>query len=143
MPKIDFTDVLGAATVQSGWPTPANRFANWVPNARPIGEGANALGDGRRYLFEFRVDNTAAFEIPGIPHTDLDIVLRLCAHLVGGGFCAVTTDDTLASIYSECGLAPDTEPELSFSDRPTLEYTLRLTLLDVSATPTQLLCVYQ
>ena len=142
MASLDFTDATGATSLASAWPAPANRFRNWTPAARPIGEGAHALGDGRRYLFQHRVDYTATLEIAGIPNTGLAVALRLMEHLWGGGFVQITTGDAASRVYATCGLAPDTEPELVFEDPQMLEYTFRATLLNLAATPIHLRCEY-
>src|SRR5688572_20707461 len=107
MAKIDFTDSIGSATLACSWPSgQARRFRTWEPFARPFGEGAHALSDGRRYQFRFRTDYGASFEIAGIANSDVDIALRLQEHLLGGGVCEVTTDDLSSRVYTDCGLAP-------------------------------------
>lgn len=142
MASISFTDSIGAATLACSWPSGApRRFANWTPFQRPIGEGANELGTGKRHQFAFRTDYGAAFEVNGIANTDLDIALRLQEHLIGGGEITVTTDDLSSRVHT-CTLAPGTEPEIPFSDRQMLEYSFRVTVLDAAATPGQLLCEY-
>lgn len=140
--SIQFTDSVGSATLACSWPVPFDRFRNWVPFSRPIGEGANALAEGRRYQFQFRTDHGVRFEMPGILNTDVDIALRLMAHLIGGGLVTVNTGDASSRSYASCGLAPGTEPELTLEDRQLLEYTFAATVIDVSTTPVPLLCEY-
>lgn len=142
MAEILFTDATGAATLQSSWPVPADRFRNWTPYQRPIGEGAHGLGDGQRYQYQFRTDHGASLEMPGIVNTDLAIALRFQAHLLGGGVCEVRTEDTLASVYPTCGLAPDGDVEITLEDRAMLEYTVRVTVIDVAASPVPMVCEY-
>lgn len=143
MASIAFTDSTGAATLQSAWPSPANKFNAWTPYSRPVGEGANKLSDGQRHQFRFRTDYTASFEVRGIANTDVDIALRLCEHLLGdGNTCALTTGDASSRTYATVALAPGTEPELTLSDPQTLEYTLSLTVVNVATTPAPMLCEY-
>jgi hypothetical protein len=142
MASIQFTDGVGAVTLQSAWPSPANRFATWRPFARPIGEGAHALGTGMRYQWVFRTDYGAAFELRGIANTDVDLAMRLQAHLISGGTITVNTADLGSRSYATCCLAPDAEVELDGPDPVTLEYTVRLTVIDVSAAPVLMECIY-
>lgn len=139
--KIDFTDTTGAATLECKWPiTSARRFQNWQPYTRPVGEHAHELGTGRRHMWPHRSDRMASFEIAGIPNTDTDIAQRLIDHLLQGGTCAVDTGDGVHT-YSECGLAPDTAPELVLDDRVTLEYRFRVTLINLGDS-NPMLCEY-
>ena len=139
MASIDFNDG-SAATLASSWPTPANRFRAWEPFSRPFGEGAAALGSGKRYQWAFRTDYGASFEIAGIANTDVDIALRLMAHLIEGGTITVNTADVNTTSYSNCCLAPETMPELTLEDRAMLEYTLKLTVVNLSGAA--MLCEY-
>lgn len=143
MASISFTDSTGSATLACSWPSGApRRFRTWEPFSRPFGEGANRLSSGKLEKFSFRTDYGASFEIAGIANTDVDIALRLQEHLLGGGVCTVTTDDLSSRVYTDCGLAPGTEPELRLEDRQMLEYTMSLVLIDVATTPTPMLCEY-
>jgi voltage-gated potassium channel Kch len=142
MASITFTDATGTATLNSAWPSPANRFRGWTPFEVPFGDAAHGLGTGRRYLYEYRRDYGATFELPGIANTDLDIAMRLKAHLEGGGLVTLTTNDASSTVYTNIGIAPDTEVEIVFEDRAMLEYTVKLTVLDQDTVPAQLLCEY-
>lgn len=142
MPSVSFTDGTGAATVQSSWPAPANRFASWLPWSSPIGEGAHELGTGMRHQFRFRTDYGAEFTMRGILNTDVDLVLRLQAHLMAGGTVQVTTDDSASRTYATCCLAPDGEVILEGPDPQTLEYAVRLRVINVAASPIPMLCEY-
>jgi hypothetical protein len=64
---LGFTDPLGAATLRSGYPAPADRFANWVPTTRPYGDSATKLSDGGIVMFRHRLDYGASFDLVGIP----------------------------------------------------------------------------
>lgn len=142
MASIQFTDGGGAVTLQSAWPAPANRFASWLPFARPIGEGAHELGTGKRHQFRHRTDYGASLEMRGLVNTDVDLALRLEAHLISGGTVTVNTTDAATRVYTTCCLAPDGEFELSGPDPVTLEYTVRVTLLNIDTTPAAMLCEY-
>lgn len=140
--NIQFTDSIGSATLASSWPTPFDRFRNWVPSSTPIGERAHSMADGRRYQFQFREDHGVRFEIAGIRNTDADIALRLMSHLIGGGLVTVNTGDASSRSYASCGIAPETEPELTLEDRQLLEYSFALSLINVATSPTPMLCEY-
>lgn len=143
MASISFTDTTGSATLTSAWPTgDPRRFRNWTPYSKPFGEGANKLSDGQLHRFAFRTDHTATFEMPGIANSSMSTALRLIEHLLGdGNTCTVTTDDAASRTYTVC-LAPGTEPEFTLEDPRLIEYTLRLTVLNVATSPTAMLCVY-
>lgn len=122
--------------------SPMDRFSNWVPLSRPIGPQETALGTGQRFVFPFRTDHTATFEIRGIPNTLLDVMLQLVDRLERGSTVAVYTGDSLASIYPTCCLAPDSHPSIQLSDARNLEYTFSVTLLNVAAVPVRMIAVY-
>lgn len=139
---ITFTDATGAVTIQSAFNAPAGRFENWIPFNRPIGEGAHALGTGQRYQFAFRTDYGASFELRGVLRTDADLLARMEAHLIGGGTVALTTGDASSNTYATCGLGPDLPfPEFDY-DREMREFTVRLTLINLAASPSAMLCEY-
>jgi hypothetical protein len=73
---------------------------------------------------------------------NVDFADRLVAHLLGGGTCAVTTDDKDDSTYATCALMPGTEPSLTLADPRLMEYTLSLQLINVAASPVQMVCRY-
>lgn len=143
MASITFTDGIGTATItQADDGMPTSRFNNWRPNPMPIGEAAHGLGDGFLYRFKHRSDYRASFEMPRIKATDEDIVQRFKMHAEEGGVFTVTTDDSESNEYTECQRAPDSEIEFELSDVELLEYTLRLTVLNVATSPVPLRCVY-
>ena len=139
--SISWTDAIGAASLTNGKPVPGDRFSNWTPRNTPIGDAQNALGTGARFMFAFRTDYTASFELRGIPTTDQSLALRLIAHLEGGGSCSVATGDGAARTYGTCTLAPGARPELTMSDPVFIEYTLALELLNSAAAA--MLCIYE
>lgn len=142
MAYITFND--GSAATLEPYPSAGHeagqRFRSWEPFQRPFGEGSWALGDGRRYQFSFRTDYGASFELPGIPNTDVDIAMRLQAHLLGGGSCAVYTLDANGATYATCYLAPDSDVTIELEDRQTLEYVVRLSLINAGGA--RMLCEY-
>lgn len=142
MASISFVDSGGAAALSNGKPAPADRFRNWKPDSAPHGEREHALGTGALYMFSFRDDHTASFEIPGIPNESMDTMLRLQMHLRKGGTVSVATDDAAARTYATCCLAPGAQPEISLSDPIELEYTFAVTLLNIAAVPVRMLCLY-
>jgi hypothetical protein len=139
---ISFTDAEGALDAKNGRPVPLDRFANWVPTSRPIGPAEHALGTGERFVFPFRTDHLATFEIRYIPASRLADFLRLQNHLLRGGVVAVTTGDSLGSTYATCVLAPETTPSIMQMDAQELEYTFGVTLLNVAGSPVRMICRY-
>ena len=144
--QIDFTDATGAATLTNSKQTPADRFANWTPFVLSIGDSAARQSDGALTMFRTRTDYGAAFELRMIPssgaNSKLTIAMRLIAHLMNGGTCAVTTGDAASSAYATCGLTPGTTPQLVMSDKRAIEYTLSLSLLNVAGSPVAMVCRY-
>lgn len=140
--SLDWTDAVGSASLTNGKIIPGDRFANWQPRSVPFtaGDETNDLGKGDLYIFEYREDHSASFEIVGIPYSSLDLMLRLQNHLEGGGTCQVTTGDRDANVYPECCLAPDSSIEIQFTDNVTMEFTVSMTLLNLDAA--QMLCRY-
>lgn len=141
MCSITFTDGSGAATLQPSGPASVSRFNNWTPDPDTIGERAFALGDGRLYQFIHRTDYIASFDMPRIPVADEAILQRFLLWAKAGGLFTVNTTDSASNSYSDCQLAPETQPALTL-DREMLEYTLSLTIVHVAAVPTPLRCVY-
>lgn len=143
-----FTDGIGAATLTNGKTSPGDRFSNWVPTTKPIGDGATRQSDGRLSVFVFRTDYGASFELTQIPIATtsgvrlVDIAARLIAWLLSGGTCAVNTGDVASAAYATCGLAPGTVPTLTLSDKRNLEYALSLALINVAGSPVAMTCNY-
>jgi hypothetical protein len=63
----------------------------------------------------------------------LSLCKRLKYHLLNGGVVALSTTRPLASEYTTCSLAPDTEPTIDFSDRQVGEYTFTCDLRAATA----------
>lgn len=148
MAEITFTDAIGAATLRNAYGAPADRFANWTPITRPVGDSAVAQGTGARSMFRFRDDYMASFELRGISShatsgvAPIDVADRLIYHLLNGGTCSVATEDADANTYATCGLAPGADPQLQLADPQNLEYTLTLTLINLAAVPARMVCRY-
>ena len=144
MASISFTDGTGAATLDNGTTGIASgvgsRFANYVPFTRRVGEAATALATGVRSMFTFRIDYGATFEMRDVPVTNLATALRLVRHLQGGGTCTVTTGDTSSRTYSNCGIDPEGDVEISMQDPQNLLYSVRLSVINLSGA--DMLCTY-
>lgn len=148
--RITFTDRIGAAVLTNEKPVPADRFMNWTPVSVPIGEAAHRQSDNARTMFRFHDDFGARFELPHIPSigtgspkvASVDVADRLKAWLIEGGTCQIETGDIDANIYATCGLMPNTTPELELTDKQLLEYTLRLAVINVAASPSRMVCRY-
>lgn len=137
-----------AATLTNGQPSPADRFSNWVPQTTPIGDTAVLLANSALVQFKTSTRYGASFELHRIPAATtggvrpVDIAVRLVAHLLGGGTCAVNTGDVESNSYATCGLMPGTTPTLTLSDRRMLWYSLALVLVNRAASPVAMVCHY-
>jgi len=144
--SISFADAFGAAVLTNGKPAPADRFGNWVPVSKPIGESASRQSDGAITMFVFRTDFGATFELAQIPVASIasirlvDVAARLVAWLLQGGTCSVTTGDVEGHVYATCGLMPGSSPSLTMTDRRNLEYTLSLALINLAGSPAPMVC---
>lgn len=129
-----------AATLSNGLAAPGSRFRNWSPYTMPHGPREHALADGLPYKYVYRTDYAARFELPYIPNTELDVLLRLHRHLERGGQCTVNTGDAGTRQYTAV-LAPGAvlqPPELSVPRL--LLYTARFDLLNTAQA--DMLCEY-
>lgn len=146
MAYITFTDGTGAAQLDNGLRSVAggvgSRFRNWSPDQRPVGASRTALGTGQRVMFPFRTDYTAKFELPEIPQTTMDIMLRLKSWLENGNTCAVYTEDTSSRSYATCGLVEGGQISLKRTSDQDLVWTISLDVVNLAGSPGQMLCVY-
>lgn len=145
---ITFVDSIGAATLKNGKTSPADRFANWTPITTPIGDTAFRLSDQALTRFRTSTSYSASFELRYIPIAAVagvrlvEVADRLRAHLLNGGTCAVNTGDAESSSYATCGLMPGSAPMLAQASAGPLEYTLSLALINLAASPVQMVCRY-
>ena len=116
-----------ARTLTNSKPVPADRFANWTPITPPEASAVYGLGTGARHQWLFRQDYGAAFELPMIPVTDTDLVMRFLRHIQQGGEFTVKTGDAQSREY-DCIAFPgwDIPEGPEFADNRMLEYTLAL-----------------
>jgi hypothetical protein len=149
MAYIAFTDGGGAVVLDNGLRGSAvtiagSRFADWVPFQRPIGAAAVALGTGARSMFTFRTDYGATFALNDIPNTKMSDMLRCQAWLLGGGLVAVYTEDsgTPERTYATCCLAPNGDVGITLQDKNVLTYSMSFALINVAASPSAMLCIY-
>lgn len=145
--RITFTDIVGAATLQSDWPEPGDVFGAWTPTSVPVGQSGHAQDDATPSHSRTSWRYGATFEVRGLGMgaagaSALDIADRLIGHLLSGGTCGVTTEDALGSTYATCGLMPDTEPALALANPRTIEYTLSLALINLADSPVPMICHY-
>lgn len=144
--RITFDDGT-ARTLQSDWPDQGSRFRNFRPDTRPIGQTGTQLSNGALHMFRTRIQYGCHFEIHGLgmggsAGSALDIANKLKAHLMGGGQCAVYTEDALGSTYATCGLMPGTEPEITPTNSRAIEYAMRLSLINLAGSPVEMICHY-
>jgi hypothetical protein len=138
MASISFNDG-SAATLENDAPEPFDRFSGWTPDIDPVGPTDAALGTGISFHWTFRNDYLASLELPFLQASTLAVALRLKRHLLNGGTCTVTTGDNGSNVYT-CRLAPGSAPEIEYTDRRMVEYTLKLRLKNTAAAP--LVCIY-
>lgn len=135
-------DVLGGGT------TPAVRVSLATGDL-----GATYSGDGASYIYAWGLQPEADRTTPSPSYlytlssaragvSLAEIADRLKYHLLNGGTCTVYTNDAAASSYATCGLKPGTTPQLTLSDRRTLEYTLSLQLINLAGSPARFLAAY-
>ena len=147
--SITFTDTFGAATLTNQKPFPADRFGGWEPHTIPIGTAVARQSDGAISMFVFRTDYGASFELRAIPSfkpagqsSMNQIADRLVAHLMKGGTCSIATGDAESNVYATCGLLSGSTPTCRLSDPQMLEYTLTLEVINLAASPVQMVCRY-
>jgi hypothetical protein len=145
MASITFNDGT-SATLDNGTTSISDgvgsRFSDWVPFQRPVGPAVTALGTGARYQFAFRTDYGASFSMLDIPNTSMGVMLRLQAHLLGGGTVSVATGDASARTYSTCCLAPDGDVTIALQDKSLLLYSMSFVLINIASTPSAMICEY-
>lgn len=146
--SIQFTDGIGAATLNNGKPSPGDRFSGWAPKTLPYGESVNRQSDHALMLFKLGTQYGCTFALTQIPVATtggqrlVDLADRLIAWLLSGGTCTVNTGDVESNSYATCGLMPGTTPELALSDKVNLEYTLTLALINLAGSPVRMVCHY-
>jgi hypothetical protein len=145
MASITFNDGT-SATLDNGMTGVAggvgSRFADWTPFQRPVGPAVTALGTGARYQFAFRTDYGASFTMNDIPNSSMSVMLRLQAHLLGGGTVSVATGDSASRTYATCCLAPDGAVDITLQDKVELRYSMSFALINIAASPGAMLCIY-
>lgn len=141
---VSFTDSTGAAQLDNGTTGIAggagSRFAGWTSSQRPVGPSRNALGTGALYNFSFRTDYRAKFVVHDIPNSYTTIIDRLIGWLLAGGTVAVYTGDTAAHSYTNCCLAPGSEPTKELVSAQDIYWNVTLELLNLSGAP--MTCLY-
>lgn len=138
---IVFTDAIGTATLENGFPPPGDRFRSWQPLTRPRLDADHGLGTGARHAFVYGDRFGASFQLAELPPAAADLADRLVAHLLSGGTCAVTTGDAAARAYPTCGLWPDSTPALQH-DQALNVWTLSLSVLNLAVGATRMTCLY-
>lgn len=135
--SIAWTDSAGSATLTNGKPGPAARFSawrNWSPTEDNLSQSEVGVGTGDTFVWSFREDHLASFELRAIPMASLALLQRLKRHLETGGQATVTVGDADEHEYV-CKIAPRTKVEYGQSDPQRQEYTLSLTLRNTANLP--------
>lgn len=146
--RITFTFEGTSYQLQSDLPDPASRFRNWLPDRIPVGDAVHVQSNEQMYRFRTSWRYGAHFEIHGLgmnilaTASALTIAHKLKAHLLDAGTCSVFTEDLAGSSYATCGLWPGSSPEIALADRRTLEYALRLSLINLASSPVEMNAFY-
>lgn len=133
MARIDFTDTIGAASLASPYPAPANRFLAQQPDYAHIGPRSYPMGGGPAIGFRFRGDDLLTLRIPGLRlGTEHDTALRLKAHLLSSGAtCSLVGENVAATTYTAY-LAPGSDVTIEGPDEHN-EYTFSATFANNGA----------
>lgn len=153
-PRIVFTNASGVSrTLQSDYPDPASRLKNWHGDVQPVGDFAHDLATETLHRFrtswrygchfEMHGLRMGAFNASSFAASPKDIALELRQMLLNGSSCALYTEDAYGNSYATLGLMPGTMPEVFLVNRRTMEYGLRLSLINLAASPTAIECHYQ
>jgi hypothetical protein len=137
--SLEFEDAEGFETLNNGYPAPGDRFAAWHTMSPIVGPEDEALGSGTLYVWEFRADYLASFELRDIPQSQVAVAMRLIRHLNRAGEVTVNTGDVDDRIYV-CQKAKESKPDLGPPDPRTLRRTLKLTLRNTEQE--DLLCLW-
>lgn len=152
-PRITFTSLDGySRTLQSDFPDPACRLRNFHPDPEPVGDAVHVLANEQLYRFRTSTRFACQFELPGLRMggfaagsefaTPLSIANELKLALLNGSTCSLFTEDAEGNSYATCGLMPGTRPEITLVDRRTMEYVLRIALINLAASPVPMVCHY-
>jgi hypothetical protein len=138
---VTWTDSVGAATLSLWAPGVGTRVCAYVPRTDPIGQGRTLLATGARRMWVYRTDYTASVELRLLPVSALPLVNRLRAHLLNGGTIALDTGDGTHT-YATLGLAPESDADLRLADPRQRRYTLSFRVLNLAASPTDVVVDY-
>lgn len=118
------------------------RFNGWKRDPHQVGEQAIAVGDGVGYQYAHRTDYIAGMTLSEIAATDDAKVQDFLLWVNAFGPFAVDTADTQDNSYEECQIAPGSRAECSAPDPATLDIAVSLTALNIAASPSALVCIY-
>lgn len=145
MAGIGFNDGTGFVQLRNVFPAPGDRFRGWTPDARPVGDTGIVLATGRREVWEYRTQYTAAFSLEGLSpraavgESSLARAQRFQLHARRGGVFDVAVEDVVGTpTVGGCWLAEGADVTITLADPASLLYTLSI----VIAAPAPLVCVY-
>lgn len=118
--SVQWTDGLGAAIMYAT----TGRFDNWMPMQEDIGARTVNVGQGLTFLFKYRTDYTATFEMSSMSPASLSLAQRLKVWAESGGQFTVNTQDRQLNSYI-CVLKPKAQISWTF-DRTNLVYTIAI-----------------
>jgi hypothetical protein len=119
------------------------RFNRWKMMPKVQGEVAEAVGDGRGYIWKQRTDNIASMDLT-IAHDDGALIDEFIKWAMGDsgtgsfGLFTIVTDDADDNEFEDCQIKVGTEIDVSPPDPETLDFTLSMTVVHVALTPVPL-----
>jgi hypothetical protein len=135
-PTIEWRDSIGVATLT----TTSIAFEAWNPGLDWEGDRYTSMGAGFDQITYFRrEDYFGEFQVGYIKPLDMGTALRLKSHLLTGGRVTINTNDSQSRVYT-CVNAPGETPEVRFTDRKQLDYSLRMKLKNLMSFP--MICDY-
>lgn len=136
MAYLGFNDGTGYVVLRNVMPAPADRFANFVTERRPVGDMAMPLTTGRRVMWTFREEIRCSFSLPylsprslGGDEPTLSRALRFQLHARKGGAFDVAVEDESGQAVQSGYLADGADVTIELADPADRFYTLTLTVV--------------
>lgn len=134
MARLGFNDGTGFVWLAPVFPSPGNRFREFTPDVRPVGESATALGTGVMSMWVFRTDYLATLTLDGISprvyggEAGTTRLQRFARWARLGGAFDVDVEDDAATAAIASTLAPGTDVTISLADPEARLYAVSLTV---------------
>lgn len=132
--SITWSDGLGTGTIY----TTSGRFDNWIPDGEDIGRRTTNVGQGLTFLFAFRRDYTATFEMSSLGPAAIALMTRFKVWAEGGGTFTVNTQDRVQNAYT-CVIKPGARITWTW-DRQLMVFTMMVAAKNTASVAMQ--CLY-